>query len=394
MKGRGRQSKLLHLKLRSRPVKIRVWKTSVHAAAGYGLEAQGLAPQRVRVLRQQLARHGGLQKGGSVDIVFDQYEKLQDPKDTIVERQLKAMHQLVKAWPVAQFGDLKTAWRISWKRLATAAYPWMVVAGPMAASQAYLMDMGWEALDLDDWVRAPTGIWPVHQLQLERPWPHLQRQLRLEQRLQRARRIQELEHCFPMMQRPDWTVFHQMMRKLQGTAKAAVATWTQGSLRAHGGGERQICPLFNVPVSMKHLIWECSYHEKPLPLEWQQNIRANENAMLWARGLIEMPDYRPAVGVESLEVHGIYAHGWPVRIPPNHRLAIGVHPTCKDPRLRKLVVVITAGYWQEDSWQTTGFCTSLAPGEATEARAWFFGCWLILQSTLGKHQVNVAYRPR
>lgn len=34
--------KLTHLKLRSRPVKIRVWKTSVHAAVSYGIEAQGI----------------------------------------------------------------------------------------------------------------------------------------------------------------------------------------------------------------------------------------------------------------------------------------------------------------------------------------------------------------
>ena len=97
------------------------------------------------------------------------------------------------------------------------------VAGPMAALQAYLMDMGWEALDLDDWVRAPSG-----QLNLEHPWPHLQRQLKLEQQLHRARRIQELEHCFPMMHRPDWTTFHKMMRKLKGRKKQL---WQHG-LRA------------------------------------------------------------------------------------------------------------------------------------------------------------------
>ena len=114
-----------------------------------------------------------------MDIVYDQHVKLQDLKDTIVERQMKAMRQLLKAWPPAQLGELKSAWRISWKRLATAAYPWMVVAGPMAALQAYLMDMGWEAVDMDDWIRAPTGLMPPHQLNLEHPWPHLQRQLHL-----------------------------------------------------------------------------------------------------------------------------------------------------------------------------------------------------------------------
>ena len=393
LKGRGRHSKLLHLKLRSRPVRIRVWKTSVHAAAGYGLEAQGLAPQRMRTLRQQLARHGGLQKGGSVDIVFDQHGKLQDPKDTIVERQLRAMHQLVRAWPASHLGDLRTAWRISWKRLTAAAYPWMVVAGPMAALQAYLIDMGWEAADMDDWIRAPMGNWPTHQLNLAFPWPHLQRQLHLEQQVQRARRIQELEHCFPMMRKPDWTVFHQVMKKLKGATRSAVAAWTQGSLRTHGGGERAICPLCGVRVTMKHLIWECSYHEQPLPAEWQHLIQANEHAMLWARGLIEEPEYMPQAGMDSLEVHGVYAHGWPVRLPPNQRLAIGVHPTCKDGRVKRYAVALTAGTWQEGSWQITGACTCLAPGTATEARAWFYGCWLLLQSTLGRHQVNLAYRP-
>ena len=87
IKGRRRHMKLTHLKLRSRPVRVRVWKTSVHAAVSYGIEAQGMAPQRVKVLQQQLARHGGLQKGGSTDIVFHQHAKLQDPKDTAIERQ-------------------------------------------------------------------------------------------------------------------------------------------------------------------------------------------------------------------------------------------------------------------------------------------------------------------
>ena len=195
LKGRGRQAKLLHLKLRSRPVRIRIWKTSVYAAAGYGLEAQGIAPQRLRTLRHQLARHGGLQKGGSVDIVYDQHVKLQDPKDTIVERQMKAMHRLIQVWPPSQQGELRAAWRISWRRLRAAAYPWMVVAGPMAALQAYLIDMCWDAEDLDDWIRAPTGLMPPQQLNIGHPWPHLQRQLQAEQSACRRMEAAEDPSC-------------------------------------------------------------------------------------------------------------------------------------------------------------------------------------------------------
>ena len=79
LKGGRRNVKLHHLKIRARPIRIRVWRTSVHSAACYGLEAQGIAPQRLRTLRTQLGRHGGLQKGGNVDVVYDQNPKLQDP---------------------------------------------------------------------------------------------------------------------------------------------------------------------------------------------------------------------------------------------------------------------------------------------------------------------------
>ena len=285
--GSGRQSKLLHLKLRSRPIRIRVWKTSIHSAVSFGVEAQGIAPQRLRTLRHQLARHGGLQKKGSVDIVFDQSPSLQDPRDTAVERQTKAMHQLVRAWPESQKGELMSAWRVSWRRLQTAAYPWIVVAGPMAALQAYLMEMGWDAAVLDDWVRQATGLLPANQLSLDFPWPHLLRQLRIEQTHQRARRIQQLEHCFPLMRQADWTVYHKVAKTLKGPERAALDAWTQGSLPTHSEGERVVCPVCNVPVSMKHLIWQCKYHEDELPLEWQQCIQANEDSMLWARGLIE-----------------------------------------------------------------------------------------------------------
>ena len=83
-------------------MRIRVWKTSVHAAVSYGIEAQGLAPQRLRLNCPATLAF----TRGNVDIVFDQHGHLQDPKDTAVERQLKAMHQLIRAWPDNQWGEL------------------------------------------------------------------------------------------------------------------------------------------------------------------------------------------------------------------------------------------------------------------------------------------------
>ena len=134
-----------------------------------------------------------------------------------------------------------------------------------------------------------------------------------------------------------------------------------------------VCPLCNVPVTMKHLVWQCKYHEQDLPREWQVSIQANEDAMLWARGLIESPHYMTVEGPESCEVTGLFARRWPVRLSPSHRLAIGVHATCQDVRIKNYTVALTAGTWQEGSWQILGTCTAVAPGKASEARGWVLG---------------------
>ena len=200
LKGRGRHSKLMHFKLRARPVRVRIWKTSVRAAVSYGVEAQDIAPQRIRVkvnwLDMEVCRKVGAL---TLALINTANSKTQE---TAIERQMRAMHQ-----PAAQHGELATAWRVSWRRLQAAAHPWMVVAGPMAALQACLMEMKWGAAMLDDWVREPQGLRQVAQLSIEFPWPFLQKQLQEELAQQRARRIQELEHCFPLMRRPDWTTY-------------------------------------------------------------------------------------------------------------------------------------------------------------------------------------------
>ena len=176
------------------------------------------------------------------------------------------------------------------------------------------------------------------------------------------------------------TMYHKVMKKVDARKKAAINAWTQGSLRMHSGGERVLCPMCQVPVKMKHLIWQCSYHEQSLPAEWVQMMQANESTMLWARGLIDAPGCHLEVGSDSCEVEGIFSHGWPVRIGPHQRLAIVVQATWKDPRLRNYAVAVIAGQWQDGGSQ------------ATEARGWFFGCWLILQLVLGKHQLNIPHK--
>ena len=97
-------------------------------------------------------------------------------------------------------------------------------------------------------------------------------------------------------------------------------------------------------------------------------------------------------GIDSCEVTGLLAHGWPIRLTPNQRVAVGVQATSTDPRLRKYAVALTVGSWLEGSWQIVGTCTAIAPGQAVESRGWIFGCWLLLQAVLGRHQLNIPHR--
>ena len=130
------------------------------------------------------------------------------------------------------------AWRVSWQRPKSADYLWMAVSEPMAPLQACLMDMEWGAAALDDWVREPkrASCQPISST-WNFPWQHLQRQLRLERQQRRARRIQELEHCFPLMRRPGWTTYHKVMRKATGARRAAIGAWDHAVLFARSSGK-------------------------------------------------------------------------------------------------------------------------------------------------------------
>ena len=145
-----------------------------------------------------------------------------------------------------------------------------------------------------------------------------------------------------------------------------------------------MCPLCKVPVSMKHLVWPCSYHQQPVPDEWSQMIAANENTMLWARGLIDMPAYDPIQlwMASSTKVAGPHWASSEVgHWGASHKQGHAAEEICGSCDCHTMARRRLATH-----------CTAVAPGQATEARAWFFGCWLTLQMVLGRHQINIPHR--
>ena len=98
-KAQGRRKQLNRLRIGLEGVRVRLVRGSVHPSMLHGIEARGLPPQRLRILRHMLARQIGLQPRGNADVLFQFHGKLEDPGLSIQLRQFKAVHKLVQAWP-------------------------------------------------------------------------------------------------------------------------------------------------------------------------------------------------------------------------------------------------------------------------------------------------------
>ena len=72
LKGKGRAGIMVRLKLRT-SIKYRLHRGAIHPVMSWGAQANGMAPQRRQQLRVMAARGLGLQRTGSVDVVFDMH---------------------------------------------------------------------------------------------------------------------------------------------------------------------------------------------------------------------------------------------------------------------------------------------------------------------------------
>ena len=96
-----------------------------------------------------MAKHLGHHSGGLLDITYDIHSKRYiDPGDQIIIHRIKAIHQLVQAWPTEQLPSLEQAWTATFQQLQTKQHPWYTVRGPIAATIVYLQEWGRQASEL------------------------------------------------------------------------------------------------------------------------------------------------------------------------------------------------------------------------------------------------------
>ena len=157
-KATGRSSKLTRLKITNPKKRAQVAATGVFTAATFGHQGQGISPRRMKVLRAIAGGHYGKMAFGSLDLLFDlSWLGSGDPLFKIILEHWNMLQECVsRNLPASRL--IRRTWTVSWQKLARSPQRWKLAAGPIAAMQCYLMDMGLDAPTMDEWKKEGTTI--------------------------------------------------------------------------------------------------------------------------------------------------------------------------------------------------------------------------------------------
>ena len=211
-KAQARHGKLCKLRVPGQRHRLRIVRASICMAGLFGHQALGVSPKRRKWYRTIVANHLGRQKLGSLDMVFAVMGHLcEDPFAAILRHHFKAVARVFNKWEVQEPGKLSSAWRSQWHRLQAGKYPWLRVAGPLAATQAYLSELGVEASDPSKWMRG-EAILHVNWASMDTPRQVLQ-WIGQVQKAQSRQRVSALEGCGLLRHGVDLVVPKKLLRK-------------------------------------------------------------------------------------------------------------------------------------------------------------------------------------
>ena len=395
MKTRGakatkRLKKLQSLKIPTQAVKVRLRKGGIQATNLWGIEAQGLPPQKRQVARLAIARCLGLKKKGNLDILFDMHSRHQDPGDLAMEKQLKVFHQVLMNWPDEHYDHLEAAWQSTKQRLGQATHAWKVVRGPMAAVQAFLQEGGWQHEELKRWYKPMNDVGPAMEINLDDSWPVINEILQEDFKRRRVQRMQKLKGCEYIHRNLDWKVHRAFVKKGSHKADNALNLWHQGALQTHEDGQYKVCPRCHERADATHLIWQCQWMKDKfgeLPKEWQKDIEEKQETELWSRGLIQLPAPVVPQGAQSIISHGTWQDGQPHPVAMGDKLVLHVMAAGSDHRVKHFVTGLVH-YDENDARR--GAVYGVVTGRQTQARAWFYGLLMLHNYVPGGAKVHIA----
>ena len=142
---------------------------------------------------------------------------------------------------------IRRTWAASWARLSTGKRRWGLAAGPIAAMQCYLMDLGFQAPDMSVWRRGDFVI----KLNWGDPstGTHVSNRLKMVMCEDRWQRIANQESAAGVEQGIDWTVPRNSRKLLKQAAKRSLVAsglrmLCQGAIRRAGRGGDLLCPTW------------------------------------------------------------------------------------------------------------------------------------------------------
>ena len=221
-----------------------------------------------------MAEQCGRQKMGNLEVALSSVsDRYQDPGRTMMVQQVEAWFQLKKRW-AGKEDLLERTWGLTVQKLEEASSRWQMVKRPLAATVAYLLDLGWQPRDSDEWLDTQGTRHTMHTPQQEcRVLDLLQQtyQEEVDRRIATGLAAPELKGGI------DWTVGRKLLGgfKKEGrttTAAALRCVW-QGALVCSQNSAVKVCPRCHQEADWEHVLLDCACWEAQ---NWEPEIAVDQ----------------------------------------------------------------------------------------------------------------------
>ena len=263
-----------------------------------------------------------------------------------------------------------------------------MVKGPLAATVAYLLDLGWQPRDSDAWLDTRGARHTMYTPQQEcRVLDLLQQtyQEEVDRRIATGLAAPELKGGI------DWTVGRKLLggfkKEGRNTKASGLRCVWQGALVCSQNSAVKVCPRCHQEADWEHVLLDCARWEAQnweLPA-WFQEGRAQGPRSLWTRGLPPQPDWQvPPPQEDKPTFLGIWASQEALSDP---ELVYGTDasggPFTADPRLRQVAYAVVACKKQGQDYVQVGAIVGQVPGPQTVFRGEMYAVLQLARYTEG-----------
>ena len=343
--------------------KIRACTQGVMSVALYGHAAMGMAPKRLKWVRQQHAIALGRMSLGSTELVLEMHiHKHADPTFTIMNQQLRLMHKLLVMCGDQPRAELESSFEYWSARIRAHPEPWRIVVGPVGAALCYAKALKWKCHSITSWEADGVRFDLTDRAQVQA----------LSYLMGRAvdrwrwQAIQQAEEASSLGGGIDWQAPRRALKQCKGLEHTVLQAIWQGAIR-HGKGA--VCRRCDKPASLRHVLWDCSWWQTHCqePEDFPRLRQENQDVSLWLRGLPGKVA-RPASYEFGIQETGVFEQQ--VVTDPGLRYATDGSPgASQDPRFQALTWGVIAFRVEGSDIVICGKATGPVPRQQTVFRA-------------------------